>query len=138
DAEIERMRSEAAANADKDKKAKEEIDKLNGADAMIFSTEKNLKDYGDKLPADKKSQIESVLNRLKEAHKNKDLAGIDACMNEMNQVWQSVSQEMYNAQQQGQPGAGGNPFTGQQGSTGGPTGNAKDAEATDVDYEEVK
>ena len=149
DAEIERMRSEAAANADKDKKAKEEIDKLNGADAMIFSTEKNLKDYGDKLPADKKSQIESVLNRLKEAHKNKDLAGIDACMNEMNQVWQSVSQEMYNAQQQagpqGQPGAGGNPFTGpngpfagQQGPTGGNTGNPKDAEATDVDYEEVK
>ncbi len=149
DAEIERMRSEAAANADKDKKAKEEIDKLNGADAMIFSTEKNLKEYGDKLPADKKSQIESVLNRLKEAHKNKDLAGIDACMNEMNQVWQSVSQEMYNAQQQagpqGQPGAGGNPFTGpngpfagQQGPTGGNTGNPKDAEATDVDYEEVK
>ena len=86
---------------------------------------------------------------MKEAHKNKDLAGIDACMNEMNQVWQSVSQEMYNAQQQagpqGQPGAGGNPFTGpngpfagQQGPNGGNTGNPKDAEATDVDYEEVK
>ena len=91
DSEIERMKNEAAANAEADKKMKEEVDKLNAADTMIFSTEKQLKEYGDKIPADKKSSIEAVLERLKEAHKNKDLAGIDATMNEINQLWNSIS-----------------------------------------------
>ncbi|MDD2687261.1 MAG: molecular chaperone DnaK [Bacteroidales bacterium] len=131
DSEIEKMKNEAAANAEADKKLKEEIDKLNTADAMIFNTEKQLKEYGDKIPADKKAGIENVLGSLKEAHKNKDFAGIDAAMNEMNQLWQSISQEMYNAQNQQS-----------QSQQSGPEPQSeepkKDEPVTDVDFEEVK
>jgi molecular chaperone DnaK len=130
DSEIERMKNEAAANAEADKKMKEEVDKLNAADTMIFSTEKQLKEYGDKIPADKKSSIEAVLERLKEAHKNKDLAGIDATMNEINQLWNSISQEMYNAQNQQAPN--------QEPHVDSNESSPKDAEVTDVDFEEVK
>jgi molecular chaperone DnaK len=150
DAEIQRMKDEAAANAESDKKEKERIDKLNQADSVIFQTEKQLKEIGDKLPADKKATIESALGRLKDAHKAQDIAGIDAAMAEVNTAFQAASQEMYNAQQQ----AGGaqdnpftdpnNPFAGAGGPFGGGAnpngGNSKpnDGGVTDVDFEEVK
>lgn len=132
DEEIKRMKAEAEANADADKKAKEQIDKLNSADSLIFQTEKQLKEYGDKLPADKKDAIESALERLKSAHKAQDIAGIDAAMEALNQAWQAASQDMYNAtnQQGGQP----DPNAGnQQNNNGG-----KDGAVEDADFEEVK
>lgn len=136
DDEIKRMKDEAEANAETDKKEKERIDKINQADAMIFQIEKSLKDLGDKLPADKKSEIESSLNKLKEAHKNQDIAAIDAAMNELNEKFHAASQDLY-GQQGGaqQPGAGqgfqgGAPNNGQQ-------GNQQDGNAQDVPFEEV-
>ena len=95
DEEIEKMKNEAEAHAEEDKKAKEKIDKLNSADAMIFQTEKQIKEYGDKLPADKKAEIESALEALKTAHKGQDIPAIDAAMEKMNAVWQQASQDMY-------------------------------------------
>ena len=136
DDEVKRMKEEAQANAEADKKEKERIDKLNQADSMIFQTEKQLKDLGDKLPADKKAPIETALNKLKEAHKAQDIAGIDAAMAELNSVFQAASQEMYNAQN-AQGGAQPGPDFSQQ--AGGNTGNNKqDGGVTDVDFEEVK
>lgn len=136
DDEVKRMKEEAQANAEADKKEKERIDKLNQADSMIFQTEKQLKDLGDKLPADKKAPIETALNKLKEAHKAQDIAGIDAAMAELNSVFQAASQEMYNAQN-AQGGAQPGPDFGQQ--DGGNAGNNKqDGGVTDVDFEEVK
>ena len=134
DSEIQRMRDEAKANEEADKKAKEEIDKLNSADALIFQTEKQLKEYGDKLPADKKESIEKALAELKEAHKSKNLAAIDSTMNSLNTVWQAASEEMYKSTQaqgqpQEQPGAG---PTAEE-----PKGASGDDEVTDVDFEEV-
>ena len=133
DDEIKRMKAEAEANAEADKKEKERIDKLNQADSLIFQTEKQLKDFGDKLPADKKAPIEAALNKLKEAHKTQNLDSIDAATKELNDVFQAASQEMYNAQaQQGgnaQPNA--EPQANNQGNDG------KDT-VTDVDFEEVK
>ncbi|MDD7342930.1 MAG: molecular chaperone DnaK [Bacteroidales bacterium] len=140
DAEIQKMKDEAAANAAADAKEKERIDKINKADAMIFQTEKSLKDLGDKLPADKRSQIEASLNKLKEAHKSQDIAAIDTAMNELNEVFHAASQEMYNqaggAQQAGaqqQPGAGFQGGSAQGGNNGGNNGGAED-----VPFEEVK
>jgi molecular chaperone DnaK len=139
DDEIKRMKAEAEANADADKKERERIDKINAADAMIFNTEKQLKEYGDKLPADKKGEIESALEKLKTAHKAQDIAGIDAAMAEMNGIWQKASEEMYKnaGAQGGQQG----PFNGQQGpqnpGNGGNNGGS-DPDVTDVDFEEVK
>ena len=136
DDEVKRMKEEAQANAEADKKEKERIDKLNQADSMIFQTEKQLQDLGDKLPADKKAPIETALNKLKEAHKAQDIAGIDAAMAELNSVFQAASQEMYNAQN-AQGGAQPGPDFGQQ--AGGNAGNNKqDGGVTDVDFEEVK
>ena len=131
--EIKRMKDEAAANAEADKKERERIDKINQADSMIFQTEKQLKDLGDKLPADKKSQIEAALNKLKEAHKAQDLAAIDTATAELNNVFQAASQDLYNAQnaQTGGPSAGSAP-------TGGSEGGSSDGNVTDVDFEEVK
>lgn len=137
--EVKRMKAEAAANAEADKKEKERIDKLNQADSMIFQTEKQLKELGDKLPADKKSQIEAALGKLKEAHKAQDIAAVDAAMNELNAVFQAASQEMYNAQGGAQGGAQAGPnFGGQQ--AGGNTNNGNNGKdnVTDVDFEEVK
>lgn len=128
--EIARMKAEAESNAESDKKRKEEADKVNAADSMIFQTEKQLSEYGDKLPADKKQPIEDALAKLKTAHETKDIAGIDAAMNELNTVFQAASQEMY--AQQGAASEGGS--TEAEGSAG--TGGAEDAE--DVDFEEVK
>ena len=136
DAEIKRMKDEAAANAAADLQEKERIDKLNHADSLIFNTEKQLKDIGDKLPADKKGEIESALARLKDAHKNQDLAGIDAATNDLNAAFQAASQDMYNAQnaQAGGQQAGPQDFGGQQQSQ---SGNQQ-GDVTDVDFEEVK
>lgn len=136
DDEVKRMKDEAAANAEADKKEKERIDKLNQADSMIFQTEKQLKDLGDKLPADKKAPIEAALNKLKEAHKAQDVAGVDAAMTELNTVFQAASQEMYNAQN-AQGGAQPGPDFGQQQANNN-AGGAKDGGVTDVDFEEVK
>ena len=128
--EIKRMKAEAEANADADKKERERVDKLNAADSMIFQTEKQMKEYGDKLPADKKAEIEGALGKLKTAHQSQDIAGIDAAMAEMNAIWQKASEEMYkNAGAQGgaqqDPNAGQNPNNGND-------------DVTDVDFEEVK
>jgi len=139
DAEIKRMKDEAAANAESDLKEKERIDKLNHADSLIFQTEKQLEEMGDKLPADKKGPIEAALAKLKEAHKSQDIAGIDAATTELNTVFQAASEEMYkNANAQG---AQANPqdFAGQQ-QQADPNQDKKSGEdnVTDVDFEEVK
>lgn len=138
DQEIKKMKDEAAANAEADKKAKEEIEKLNSADALAFQTEKQLKEYGDKIPADKKEAIESAVKRLKEAHKNRDIAGVDSAMNDLNAAWQTASQEMYQAA--GQPGADAQPGSHTEPGNGGGNGQpkSKNDEVTDVDFEEVK
>ncbi|MCF8347624.1 MAG: molecular chaperone DnaK [Bacteroidales bacterium] len=134
DDEIKRMKAEAEANADADKKERERVDKLNAADALIFQTEKQLKEFGDKVPADKKSEIESALEKLRTAHKSQDITAVDAAMTQLNAVWQKASEEMYKntggAGAQPDPGAasGGNAGKGNQ------PGND---EVTDVDFEEV-
>ena len=128
DAEIQRMRDEAKVNEEADKKAKERIDTINKADAMIFQTEKSLNELGDKLPADKKAPIEAALSKLKEAHKSQDVAAIEPAMKELETAFHAASQEMYQAQQQAGPQAGPQPNTGNQGGD----------EVTDVDFEEVK
>ena len=135
--EIKKMKAEAEAHAETDKKMKEEIDKLNAADSLVFQTEKQLKEFGEKLPADKKEPIEKALAELKEAHKNKDLAAIDAAMATLNNAWQAASAEMYqNAQGQPQD-------PGQQQDQQGPQQESQDkkdddGDVTDVDFEEVK
>jgi len=132
DAEIKRMKDEAAANAASDAKEKERIDKINHADSLIFNTEKQLNELGDKLPADKKQPIEAALAKLKDAHKAQDLVAIDAATEELNKVFHAASQEMYNAQAQSQQGAPQEP----QGNPE-PNNNGGD-NITDVDFEEVK
>ncbi len=145
DAEIQRMKDEASANAAADAKEKERIDKINQADAMIFQTEKSLKDLGDKLPADKKSQIETALGKLKEAHKNQDIDAIDVATKELETVFHEASQQMYNqaggAQGGPQPGAGFDPgaagFGGANPGAGPQGGNQGGDSAQDIPYEEV-
>jgi len=131
--EIKKMKADADANAEADKKAKEVAEKINGADSMIFQTEKQLKEFGEKLSADKKTPIESALVELKKAHESKDLAQIDAAMEKINEAWKAASEEMYKAEQDGQQ------------AQGAPTGDAGNAEpknegdnVEDVDFEEVK
>jgi molecular chaperone DnaK len=144
DDEVKRMKDEAQANAEADKKEKERVDKLNQADSMIFQTEKQLKDLGDKIPADKKSQIEAAIAKLKDAKQKQDIAGIDAAMAEVNSIFQAVSQNLYNQgnSQQAGPQQGQN-FGGQQqqqqpGGNAGNAGNNGKDNVTDVDFEEVK
>ncbi|MFW5852274.1 MAG: molecular chaperone DnaK [Bacteroidota bacterium] len=132
--EIEKMREEAKANETADKEAKERIDTLNQADSLIFQTEKQLKEFGDKLPADKKGPIEDALAKLKEAHSKQDIDAVKKGIEELNTVFQAASQEMYNAQQQASP--QGDAGAGQQQSGGGKKDD--DDEVTDVDFEEVK
>ncbi len=127
--EIERMKKEAEMNAEADRKAKERVEKFNKADSLIFQTEKQLKEYGDKIPADKKAPIEEALQELKKAFESKDEAGVDAAMPKLEAAFQAASQEMYNAQQQ----AGANA----QADAGNTAGSASDDEVTDVDFEEV-
>jgi molecular chaperone DnaK len=136
DAEIQKMKEEAAANAESDKKQKEQIEKINQADSLIFQTEKQLKEYGDKLSEGNKTTISNALEKLKAAHKTADLGAIEIGMNELNAAWQAAATEMYNATG-GQPGAGGaNPGAGpQDGASGGNTSSHNDV--SDVEYEEV-
>jgi molecular chaperone DnaK len=134
DSEIERMKQEAKENEEADRTAKERIDKLNAADSLIFQTEKQLKEFGEKLPADKKAPIEDALGKLKEAHKSEDLAAIDQATEALNTAWQAASQDIYNAQQQGAD--AGQP-TGQDAADA-DAGKGGDDEVTDVDFEEVK
>ena len=134
DADIERMRQEAAANADADKVETERITKINQADSLIFQTEKQLKEFGDKLSGGNKTAVEGALADLKKAHESKDLAGIDAGMAALNKAWEAASQEMYAAA--GAQGAdGGQGFPG--GDGGQPQGQPASDPVTDVDYEEV-
>ena len=137
DEEIRRMRDEAKANEEADKKIKEKAEKINAADSMIFTTEKQLKEFGDKIPSDKKSKIESSLAKLKEAHKNQDLDAIDKALADLNSVWQSASEEMYKTAQASGQGAS---QPGPDPQEPGPSGNQKSGndEVTDVDFEEVK
>ena len=129
--EIEKMRREAESNADADKKARETAEKINGADSMIFQTEKQLKEFGDKLSADKKAPIETALEELKKAYESKDLAQIDASMDKINEAWKAASEEMYAAQQ---PNAGDANPNANQGSSNANQGDSVE----DVDFEEVK
>jgi len=139
DEEIKKMKTEAEANAESDRVAKEKVDKLNAADSMIFQTEKQLKEYGDKLPADKVKPIEEAIAELKAAHKSEDIPAIDAATEKLNKVFQAASQEMYNATQGQQPGGQpGQQPGGGQGQPGGNGGAKKDDNVTDVDFEEVK
>jgi molecular chaperone DnaK len=136
DEEIKRMKEDAQMHAEEDRKFKERADKLNTADSLIFQTEKQLKEFGDKLPADKKVAIEKALAELKEAHKNQDISRIDTAMASLNSAWQAASQDLYNAQQQ-QQSAYTNPNN--QSSSAGPNNNkGNDQEVTDVDFEEIK
>jgi molecular chaperone DnaK len=131
--EIEKMKNEAKANEASDKEAKERVEKINQADSLIFQTEKQLKEYGDKIPADKKAPIESALEKLKEAHKSQDLAQIDAALAEMNTAWTAASEDMYKATQE----AGGQQPS-DDGQQGGPSGSSQGETVTDAEYEEVK
>ena len=127
--EIEKMKKDAEANAEADAKAKESVDKLNSADAMIFQTEKQLKEFGDKLSDDKKKPIEEALEELKKSYESKDLDKIDPALEKINEAWKAASEEMYKAQQQGQTNEGSD-------SNGEAPGGSDDVE--DVDFEEVK
>ncbi|MEN9638191.1 MAG: molecular chaperone DnaK [Bacteroidota bacterium] len=124
--EIEKMKREAEMNADSDRRAKEEADTINQADTLIFQTEKQLKEFGDKLPEDKKAEIENALNELKKAHAEKSVDACQAAIAKLNEVFSAAASDMYNAQ----PGA--------DAQQGGAQNNAADAEVTDVDFEEVK
>ena len=134
--EINRMKAEAAANAEADKKERERVDKINEADSMIFQTENQLKELGDKLPADKKGAIEAALGKLKEAHKAQDLAAIDSAKAELNNAWQAASAEMYQQTGGAQPGAGAG-FQGAQ-QPGQNSSNSKNDDIQDAEFEEVK
>ena len=126
--EIDKMKKEAEANADADKAAKETVDKINGADAMIFQTEKQLKEFGDKLSEDKKKPIEEALTELKSAHSSKDLGAIDSAMEKINEAWKVASEEMYKATEEAKAANGAD--TGQQDAS-------SSDDVTDVDFEEV-
>ena len=126
------MRDEAKANEEKDKAEKERIEKINAADSNIFATEKQLKEYGDKIPSEKKSAIEGALAKLKEAHKNADIAAIDTAIAELNAAWQAASQDIYAQQQAEQAQQGAQQNAGAQG------GAEQKAQPEDVEFEEVK
>ncbi len=132
DEEIQKMKAEAEANAEADKQAKEQVEKINQADSLVFQTEKQLKDYGDKIPADKKGAIETCLNDLKAAHQAQDIAKIDSSMEALNAAWQAASQDIYNAEQAN---GGANPAD-----AGAQTedNNSESGGAQDVEFEEVK
>ena len=130
DEEIKRMKAEAEANAETDRKVKEEVEKINAADSLVFQTEKQLKEYGDKLPEDKKATIETAVAELKKAHESRDIAAIDTAMEALNTAWTAASEDLYKATQEAQGGA--NP-----GADGGAEGQGE-PKVQDVDYEEVK
>ena len=135
DDEIKRMREEAKANEETDKKARETVDKFNAADSLVFQTEKQLKEFGDKLPADKKAPIEAALTELKEAHKSQDIDRLDKATEQLNTAWQAASEELYKAGQEKSQGTDPNANAGQSANSNSKAGNE---EVTDVDFEEVK
>ena len=129
--EIARMKAEAEANADSDKLAKERVEKLNAADSLVFQTEKQIVEYGDKIPAEKKEAIEKAVVDLKEAHKTEDMSAIDTHTETLNTAWQAASQDIYAATQEagGAEGAGAD--------TGANAGGSEDEDVQDVEFEEV-
>jgi molecular chaperone DnaK len=128
--EIEKMKNEAKANEEADRQVRERVEKLNMADGLIFNSEKQLKEYGDKIPAGEKSAIESALTELRDAHKSEDLSGIDSAMERLNAAWQAASQHMYAGADGGAAQGGANG----QGQQGQPAGDG----VADAEYEEVK
>ena len=128
------MKAEAKANEATDKAEKEKVEKLNMADSLVFQTEKQLKEYGDKIPQDKKTVIENAAEQLKEAHKNQDLAAIDTSMASLNAAWTAASEDIYKSQAEGQQQQ--QPGEGSQESTA--NANTANDNVTDVPYEEVK
>ena len=140
--DINKMKEEAKQHAEEDQKQKEKVEKLNKADSLIFQTDKQLKEFGDKISEDKKKPIQDALEALRDAHKNERLDELDQKMEDLNNAWQAASQEMYNAQQQaGGQGAGGQQAEGQQASGQQSSSSGKkddDDEVQDVDFEEVK
>ena len=132
--EIEKMKQEVEANAEADKKAKEQVDKLNSADQMIFQTESQLKEFGDKLSADKKQPIEAALEELKKAYETKDLAVIDPALEKINEAWKNASEELYKAQAEGAGAQG----AADPGAAGGAAPEGGEDDVQDVDFEEVK
>jgi molecular chaperone DnaK len=128
------MKSEAEANADADKRMKETADKINTADAQIFQTEKQLKEYGDKIPAEKRAPIESALSDLKDSHRDKNIEGIDRDLVKLEEAWKAASEEMYKATQEAQANPGQQQADPNQGNPAG----GKEGEVQDVDFEEVK
>jgi molecular chaperone DnaK len=134
--EIQKMKQEAEANAEADKQMKEEVDKVNQADSLIFQTEKQLSEYGEKLSATNKENIEKALGELKEAHKNRDMATIDTATTALNAAWQAASEEMYKATQEGEGAQAGAEANGS--STADQPSGSDDNDVTDVDFEEVK
>lgn len=133
--EIEKMKADAKANETADKEARERVEKLNAADNLVFQSEKQLKEFGDKIPADKKSALESAITKVKELHAAQDIAGLDAAMETLNNAWQAASQDLY--AQGADPNAGAGADAGQ-GNAGGNTGGNDSNEPQDVEYEEVK
>ena len=131
--EVEKMKAEAKAHEAEDKAAREKVDKLNQADSLIFQTEKQFKEFGDKIPADKKAPIETALTKLKDAHKAQDVAAVDAAMAEMNTAWTAASEEIYKAQQAGGAQPGPDAGAGANGNAG-----ASNETVTDAEFEEVK
>jgi len=138
--EIEKMKEEAKQHEEEDQQRKERVEKLNKADSLIFQTEKQLKEFGDKISEEKKKPIQDALEALKEAHKNENVDEIDQKMEDLNNAWQAASQEIYNAQQQagGQQSTEGQSTSGQQAGSSSNKGDNDDGEVTDVDFEEVK
>jgi molecular chaperone DnaK len=134
DAEIEKMKADAKANEAADKIARERVDKLNNADNLIFQTEKQIKEFGDKLPEDKKSAIESALTKAKELHAKQDVEALDTAVEELNNAWQAASEDLYKAQQPGAEGSEGSAGAGPDAGAG----NSDSNEPQDVEYEEVK
>ena len=137
--EIEKMKNEAKANEESDKAEREKVDKMNQADSLIFQTEKQLKEFGDKVSADKKAPIESALQKLKDAHKNQNIADIDSATAELNTSWTAASEEMYKASQSADAEGGGNGQpNAEQGQPEGAEANAGGDNVTDAEFEEVK
>ena len=133
DAEIEKMRRDAREHAAEDKKRKEEIEKANAADSLVYSSEKNLKEYGDKLPAEKRAKIEAALERLKEALKERNVAEIESGTTQLNEAWSEASQELYQAQQDAAAAGEAEPSNG----AAGAEAEAEEGDFKDVDYEVV-
>ena len=136
--EIEKMKNEAKANEASDKAEREKVDKMNQADSLIFQSEKQLKEYGEKISADKKAVIEGALAKLKDAHKTQDVSAVDASLTELNAAWTAASEEMYKATQGAEAGGSGGQANGQQANQQGAEANAAGDNVTDAEFEEVK